>query len=103
MEDFIDYKGTEKSLQNRTVSYFFQIIENHIIYIINRYLVDKKIIPPRTHELEYDGLCLPPYDYDDNILITEIENDLFNTTKKIKLTVTPKFIGLNLKSHRTKK
>jgi hypothetical protein len=47
-------------LKSRVVSYWFQTIENHVIYISYALLVEKGIIKEKRCGLEYDGLCIPP-------------------------------------------
>jgi len=74
----------------RVISYWFQIIENHILYICYEFLIEREIIKPTICGLEYDGLCIPPPDkpFDKDALI----NDL-NTIIKVKtgLSIKMKF------------
>jgi hypothetical protein len=49
---------------NSVCSYWFQIIENHALYIAYSFLVKQKIINPKYCSLEYDGLCIPANDFD---------------------------------------
>ena len=64
-----------------TTSYFFQIIENHILYITYQFMVKKRIIKPKACELEYDGLCFPPtIEYNKDDLITELNQYIVDTT-----------------------
>ena len=46
--------------KSSTCSYWFQIIENHIVYIVAEFLLDRKIIKPKRFGEEYDGLNIPP-------------------------------------------
>ena len=68
--------------KNRVISYFFQIIENHILYVAYKYFVGKKIITSRVCALEYDGLCFPPNgtEYDKDLTVAELNNHIFNIT-----------------------
>ena len=64
-----------------TTSYFFQIIENHILYITYQFMVDKGIIKSKECELEYDGLCFPPtIEYNKDALITELNQHIVDIT-----------------------
>ena len=67
--------------KKRLTSYWFQIIENHVLYIVYQFLCEQKIIKPRVCGPEYDGLCLPPIssDIDKDSLICDI-----NTIIRIK-------------------
>lgn len=78
--------------QSRVVSYFFQIIENDILYIAYQFLVSKGIITPFVCGLEYDGLCFPKSGvvYDDDTIITELNNHI---VEKTNLNITFKFKG----------
>ena len=49
-----------KKGKNSCISYFFQIIENHIVYLVYELIVSMGIIKPQRCGLELDGLCLPP-------------------------------------------
>ena len=74
-----------------TTSYFFQIIENHILYITYQFMVDKGIIEPKACELEYDGLCFPPtIEFNKDDLITELNQHIVDITG---LNVKYKFKG----------
>ena len=53
-------KDTLRDAKNSTISYFFQIIENHIVYLAYELLTTLGIITPRKCGLEYDGLNIPP-------------------------------------------
>jgi hypothetical protein len=68
--------------KNSTISYFYQIIENHIVYSVYELLVGMRIITPKKCGLEMDGLNIPPngsiYDKDDTI--KTINNFVFNDT-----------------------
>jgi hypothetical protein len=50
----------EYKLKNRVASYFYQIIENHLIYVMYNWLVNEGVVKKRFCGLEYDGLCFPP-------------------------------------------
>jgi phage/plasmid-associated DNA primase len=68
--------------KNSTISYFFQIVENHIVYSVYELLVGMRIITPKKCGLEMDGLNIPPngsiYDKDDTIKV--INNFVLNDT-----------------------
>lgn len=71
----------------RLSSYFFQLIENHCLYHLYKFLVEKRIIEKNNCELEYDGLCIPPvpFDFDKNELTHEINSMIFEKIIKAKL------------------
>jgi hypothetical protein len=73
---------TLRDKKNSTISYFYQIIENHIVYSVYELLVGMRIITPKKCGLEMDGLNIPPngsiYDKDDTI--KTINNFVFNDT-----------------------
>ena len=56
----ISKKNAIRDTKNSTISYFFQIIENHIVYLVYGLLVELGYITPRKCGLEYDGLNIPP-------------------------------------------
>ena len=64
----------------RVISYWFQIIENHIIYLCYGFLLQHNIIKKSVCGLEYDGLCIPPMkqDIDKDDIISKI-NTLIKT------------------------
>ena len=68
--------------KNSTISYFFQIVENHIVYSVYELLVGMRIISPKKCGLEMDGLNIPPngsiYDKDDTIKV--MNNFILNDT-----------------------
>ena len=76
--------------KGQVASYWYQAIENHIIYIVYTHLVEQKIVVPKICGLEYDGLCLPPFsrEIDESNVIEDI-----NTIIRLKtgLKVTMKF------------
>jgi hypothetical protein len=75
-------KDTPFDLKGRVTSYWFQTIENHIIYICYQFLVEKGIIKEKYCGLEYDGLCLPPIatDIDKEQLIMDINSIIYLRT-----------------------
>jgi hypothetical protein len=80
-------KLTEKdddreTLKGKVVSYWFQVIENHIIHICYQLLVQKRIIEKGICGLEYDGLCIPPTPFKINKdeLIAEINDKILQST-----------------------
>ena len=79
-------KATTYEKKCSVCSYWFQIIENHIVYIVAEHLLNCGILQPKKYGLEYDGLNIPPCkDFDKEKLTDEI-----NTL--VKLTT-----GLNIK------
>jgi uncharacterized protein YfkK (UPF0435 family) len=79
-----DKKGdrTEYDKKGTTASYWFQIVENHILYIVVDYLLMKGIMKPKCYRLEFDGICIPPFkiDYDKDKLTEEINNHVYEMT-----------------------
>ena len=53
-------EDTLRDKKNSTISYFFQIVENHIVYLVYGLLTTLGVITPRKCGLEYDGLNIPP-------------------------------------------
>ena len=68
--------------KNSTISYFFQIIENHIVYNVYELLVGMRIITPKKCGLEMDGLNIPPNGsvYNKEDTVTVINNFVYNDT-----------------------
>ena len=56
----LDPIADEYKLKCRVMSYFFQIIENHCLWISYKFLIENRVITVGNCELEYDGLCIPP-------------------------------------------
>ena len=62
-------------------SYWFQIIENHVVHIVAEHLINCGIIQPKRYGLEYDGLNIPPFkDFDKEKTIKEINDLVLLTT-----------------------
>lgn len=59
-----DNNKTQYENNSSVCSYWFQIIENHALYIAYNFLVKQKIINPKHCCLEYDGLCIPANDFE---------------------------------------
>eukprot|EP01041_Mallomonas_annulata_P013431 gene13431-28480_t len=58
-----------------TCSYWFQIIENHIVYVVAELLLERGILKPCQFGEEYDGLNIPPCEsFDKDLLTAEINN-----------------------------
>jgi hypothetical protein len=53
-------RSTEHETKNRVASYFYMIIENHLVYLMYNWLVKEGAMEKRHCALEYDGLCFPP-------------------------------------------
>ena len=60
----------------RLTSYWFQTIENHILYEAYQFLLERGVIKPKRCGLEYDGLCIPPpsIEFDKIKLIEDLNN-----------------------------
>jgi hypothetical protein len=73
---------TKEDNKRSTVSYWFQVIENHIVHICYQFLVKKRIIEKGICGLEYDGLCIPPtpFPFDKNSIVDEINDLILNST-----------------------
>jgi len=71
-------------------SYWFQIIENHIVHIVAGYLINKGILTDKSYGLEFDGLNIPPtnIEFDKDLLINEVNLFVKETTG---LNITFKF------------
>lgn len=70
-------------------SYWFQIIENHIVHNVAGYLIDKGILIKNTYGLEFDGLNIPPtIEFDKDLLINDVNLFVKETTG---LNITFKF------------
>jgi len=63
-------------------SYWFQIIENHIVHNVAGYLINKGILTKNTYGVEFDGLNIPPtnIEFDKDLLIDEINLFVKETT-----------------------
>ena len=84
-------KDTKWKTESSATSYFFQIIENHVLYITYQFLVGKNIIKPRYCGLEYDGLCFKPNClFDKDVIIKELNQYIIDYTG---LKITYKFKG----------
>lgn len=67
--------------KGRVASYWFCIIENHILYSVYQLLCNMGIIKPRVCGPEYDGLCIPqsiPFDKDD--VIAKVNTHIYEQT-----------------------
>lgn len=75
-------EDSEYDKKSTTASYWFQIIENEILYKMVDYLLNKGIITPQCYRLEFDGICIPPskIEYDKEELTKEINNHIYETT-----------------------
>jgi hypothetical protein len=65
----------------RAVSYWFGIIENHILYTVYEFLVKRGLIEDYKCALEYDGLCFKPlYDFDRTLMADSINAEILKKT-----------------------
>jgi len=83
LEEAVRNMEKDKDGQERTtVSYFFQIIENHTLYHTYLYLIRLKVIKPRWVCLEYDGLCLPRFSvkFNDGELVNMLDKYIYDLT-----------------------
>jgi hypothetical protein len=62
--------------QSRVISYWFQIIENHLVWIMYKFLVSRNIIKSKHCGLEMDGICIPPvkFEFNKDTTITDLNN-----------------------------
>jgi hypothetical protein len=67
------------------MSYFYQIIENHILFLTYRFLVNNKFIKANEVCLEYDGLCIPHLKKDHRFITEDaliaLNKYIYNHTK----------------------
>jgi uncharacterized protein YfkK (UPF0435 family) len=70
------------SKKGTTSSYWFQIIENHVLHILTEFLLEKEIMLPHRFRLEFDGICIPPFrtPYDKDKLTDEINTHMYQAT-----------------------
>ena len=88
-EDKTEYKNNCS-----VISYWFQIIENHALYLAYNFLIKNEIVNKNYCCLEYDGLCIPPINkqYDELKLINDLNTHIF---KKMGLPIKYKFKQYN--------
>ena len=73
MKKVADEKDELYKKKNTVASYWFQIIENHVVHLVAGFLLEKGILKPNEFGCEYDGLNIPPCDIPDkDLLIDEI-------------------------------
>lgn len=66
---------------NRLVSYFYQTVENHILYVAYLYLVKEGVVKRCECALEYDGLCFPPAkEIDIDAVVTGLNEHVLENT-----------------------
>ena len=67
-------------------SYWFQIIENHLVHIVADHLINCGILIPHKYGLEYDGLNIPPTSvvFDKEAVINDI-NALIQLTTGLNI------------------
>ena len=74
-------KGEVYAKKCSVCSYWFQIIENHLVYTVADHLLNCGIIKPRRYGLEYDGLNISPSAvFDKETVINEINDLILLTT-----------------------
>jgi hypothetical protein len=85
--DDTDYKN-----ENRVVSYFCGVIENHALYIAYEYLLKCGVIKSRECGMEYDGLNIPPYKVEvaNDALLEGLNRHIYET---MGINITYKFKG----------
>lgn len=78
-----DMSNEEEIYKNKCslMAYFFQILENHILYNAYIFLRDKDVIKSTKVVLEYDGLCIPPAEFDKVQIINELNKYIQSKTK----------------------
>ena len=83
---YVKYDGMtefqELNKNKRTLlSCFFQIIENHILYITYSFLKNNGVIDGTKVGLEYDGLCVPKFGtYDKETILKNLNNHILKKT-----------------------
>ena len=74
-------KDEDHKKKSTVCSYWFQIIENHVVYIVAEHLINCGILKPNCYGLEYDGLNIPPFkDFDKEKTIKEVNDLVLLTT-----------------------
>jgi hypothetical protein len=77
-DDMTEFEQENKNIRSFS-SYYFQIIENDILYLTFKFLQKKKIIFKNFVCLEYDGLCVPRHINDS--IVDELNDHLLKITK----------------------
>ena len=74
-----DNNKTQYENNSSVCSYWFQIVENHALYIAYNFLVKEKVINPKQCGLEYDGLCIPPngFQFDKQLILNKLNSHIF--------------------------
>lgn len=86
-------ENEEHQKNKRTLlSCFFQIIENHVLFLAFKCLQKIKIIKDTTVCLEYDGLCIPTNKFDKEVVIN-------NLNKNIVALTGLKFVKFKIKGY----
>lgn len=79
--------------KGKTISYFCQIVENHIVYFAYNYLVKSGGILPNQCLPELDGICLPRLDgVDYQKLVDDINTALSSVEIRFKIKPYGKFV-----------
>ena len=81
---------TQYENENSVVSYWFQIIENHAVYLAYNFLVKEGVITPKKCCLEYDGICIPPngFVFDKQQMVNKLNQHIY---KKMNIPITYKW------------
>lgn len=72
--------------KSSTCSYWFQIIENHIVYMVAEFLIERGILKPKRYGLEYDGLNIPPVNIDDKDGLIKDVNQFIKLRTNMNIT-----------------
>ena len=73
----------EHADKRRTVSYFWQCLENEIVHISAKVLITSGIMEHRKFALEYDGICFCPKDSGINPIGPDMDSILFDVNSTI--------------------
>lgn len=78
-DDMLRHNEIEKN-KRTLLSCFFQIVENHILFITFKQLQFMKVIHKTNVCLEFDGLCVPTNKFNKEKVITELNKKIVELT-----------------------
>jgi len=81
----------DRPLRNRVVSYFCQIVENHILYIVHKSLLERGVMSANERLLEFDGICFKPKcAFDEKELCASLNAEIVAKTGiSVRMTIKP--------------